>query len=279
MKLREVADKLNTGEVIVAASYLLDESIGRVRLRMDETLPEPVAEALSRIIARRHAGEPLQYAIGRWSFYGRDFKVDNRALIPRPETELLVERVLAFGIGGKRICDVGTGTGIIPLTLALETAHGRLPQDRPSELIGVDISDEALSLARENDRLLRGESPALPIRWVHSDALERVDGVVDLIVANPPYLTEAEYRQLSPELYHEPKLALVAGREGLAIYERLIEQAHSKLTPGGAIFFEIGQTQGNALRCLLEMNGFSHIEVFKDYNGFDRIVHARKLTD
>jgi len=280
LRLREITDQFNGDEGIIAACYVLDCSPGRIRLHLDDALSAAESAELSRILAERRSGKPLQYAIGRWSFFGRDFKVDARALIPRPETELLVERVLNFGTAGKRICDVGTGTGIIPLTLAMETTEGgRFPNASPSVLIGGDISEEALNLARENDRLLRGEAPALPIHWKHSDVLEEIDGPIDLLISNPPYISESAYGELEPELFHEPRNALVAEHGGLSIYERLVAQAERKLAPGGAIFFEIGFDQAMPIRAMLEEHGFTDIAVHKDYNGFDRIVHARKLTD
>lgn len=232
-------------------------------------------DAMRRGMARLVKGEPIQYVLGEWDFRSLTLKCDRRALIPRPETEELVTRVLAYlkrtaaGHCGESplVVDVGTGTGAIILSLAKEYTL-------PARFLGTDISEDAIALARENAALSRLESR---VRFAVSDGLDDFDEpqCVDVIVSNPPYIRTAVCETLDPRVKDfEPRLALDGGVDGLDFYERYLSDALNLLTPGGAIFFEIGEDQGEALRKLMSVYGFAEIKIEQDFAGHDRYASA-----
>jgi release factor glutamine methyltransferase len=226
-------------------------------------------DALGKFLERVIAGEPIQYVVGNADFMGRIFQCDKRALIPRPETEELVEAVLAVAnrATAQRIIDVGTGTGCIALTLALE-----LPN---AEVIATDISADALALAREN-ATAHGQESRVTFR--QADLLDGLESQsADIIVSNPPYIAEVEAASLAPEIReHEPHSALFAGADGLTVIRRLVDQSRAVLRPGGWLFMEIGENQGVSVPKILEAVGFTEIEVRKDLAGHDRIAQGRR---
>lgn len=262
-------------EARVLAEWLVCAACGLNRTEVlvcgDRELSSAELEQLDGWVKRVAAGEPLQYVLGSTSFFGRDFLCDGRALIPRPETEELCERVLSDSAIWRKasplIVDVGTGTGCIAATLALERPSARV--------VAVDCSVDALALARENARRLGVEDR---IEWRAGDLLEgfaRPD--VRAIVSNPPYVSESELAGLAPEVReYEPGLALAAGADGLAVIRRLVEQAGVVLAPGGRLWMEIGNEQGPAVCELLRARGFLDVAAHRDLAGHDRIVEARK---
>ena len=229
--------------------------------------PEPFLEAMRRGMARLAAGEPVQYVIGEWDFRRLTLKCDRRALIPRPETEELVSLVLKSLKGGEVVIDVGTGTGAILLSLAQEAPSPKL-------LIGTDVSEEAIALARENaERTGLGDK----VELLAMDGLEEFDEpqFVDVIVSNPPYIRSADIATLSPQVRDfEPRLALDGGENGLDFYERYLGDALNLLKPGGRVFFEIGEDQGEPVRGLMASFGFSAVEIGRDFAGHDRYASA-----
>jgi release factor glutamine methyltransferase len=234
----------------------------------EKEVPEKMLEAMRRAMARLVKGEPLQYVLGEWDFRTLTLKCDRRALIPRPETEELVERVLKHlkargDASAPLVVDVGTGTGCITLSLAKESANGIF--------LGTDISPEAVALARENAELCGLSSKA---KFAVADGLDDFDPEsVDVIVSNPPYVTTAECDALDPRVKDfEPRTALDGGVSGLDFYERYISDAVAVLKPGGAVFFEIGESQGDAVRRLLTEWGFNGIKIEKDMSGHDRFA-------
>ena len=224
--------------------------------------PEP-ALALAR---RRVAREPMAYLIGRREFWGLDFIVGPGVLVPRPETETLIEAVLAAfsdRTAPWRVLDLGTGTGCLLLTLL---------SLYPNALgIGIDRSAAALAYAARNRRLLGLEERAL---LVQGDWLAAVQGPFDLVVANPPYIAPNEPRD--PETRHEPEVALIAGQDGLDAYRAIAGPAWLALTPGGFAAVEIGAGQGDAVRALLEQAGFREVAVMPDLAGRPRAVTGKK---
>lgn len=254
------------------AARLLKSSRGFLNSYYEKEVPEPFQEAMRRAMRRLVSGEPLQYVLGEWDFRSLTLKCDPRALIPRPETEELVTRVLKWlknnpSSQPRFIVDVGTGTGAIILSLATE-------YKAPAVFLGTDISEEAISLAREN---------AIKCGLHNSVKLAVMDGlddfdepeVVDVIVSNPPYIESAVCETLDPRVKDfEPRLALDGGESGLEFYDRYLADALNVLKPGGAVFFEIGENQGEALRKLMEGYGFSSISIEKDYAGHDRYASA-----
>jgi release factor glutamine methyltransferase len=236
-------------------------------LKYDEVLSEKKLEAMRRGIKRAAAGEPVQYILGETGFRNAVFKVDRRALIPRPETELLVEHVLACEAlwqgAAPAIVDVGTGSGCIILSLAAERPHGRY--------LALDASEEALSLARENAATLDLTDT---VHFAHADLSDVVDPEsVDAVVANLPYIPSADCEHLDAEIRdHEPRMALDGGPNGLNIIETVVQDAAIVLKNGGMLFLEIGDDQGAEVVSLLKQSGFSETAVKQDLNGRDRVV-------
>jgi release factor glutamine methyltransferase len=218
------------------------------------------------LIARRAGREPLAYIVGHREFFGLDFLVDPRVLIPRPETELLVEHALriarrrAFPL---HIADVGAGSGAIAVTLALHL---------PGALVyALDASEDALAVVAEN---AARHTMAARVRCLRSDLLSALPGPVHLIAANLPYVTTGEWTGLIPEIRdHEPRAALDGGPDGLALIRRLLATAGSHLIPGGALLLEIGASQGAAVTALArEHFPQGHVQLYQDYAGLDRLV-------
>ena len=259
-------------EAAVAAELLAARLLGCGRgflsPHLAEIPDERRLEAMRRGMARLVKGEPVQYVLGEWDFRSLTLTCDRRALIPRPETEELVTRALAFlearrASGPQFVVDVGTGTGCIALSLAMEFSG-------EAAFLGIDISADAVALARENAVRCGLEGR---VRFAVADGLDDFDepAMVDLIVSNPPYVSTSECAALDPRIRdHEPMLALDGGPEGLDFYERLVGDALNVLRPGGGLFLEIGDRQGEALRRLLFGAGFDAIRIEKDYAGHDR---------
>lgn len=220
------------------------------------------AEAVERFtvrLTRRYEGEPLQYIRGRCEFYGREFLVDHRAFIPRPETEFVVEAALDRLPRKARVVDVGTGSGCIAVTLSLER--------RDLRVLGVDLSLDALSVARHNARRLGS-----PARFAGSDLLGAIRGKLDAVVSNPPYVPVDEVPQLQREVqFHEPRLALTAGGNGLDVIERLLRQVDAPL-----MILEIGFRQIEAIPRLAEGLGWELIETRDDLAAIPRVVVLSK---
>lgn len=263
-----VPDAQVAAELLVAR--LLRCGRGFLFPRLDETPDPKYVEAMRRGIARLAKGEPIQYVLGEWDFRSLTLKCDRRALIPRPETEELVTRVLKFAktyaVPRPLVVDVGTGSGCIILSLAKEMEDG--------VFLGIDISADAVSLAQENAARC---GLAERVKFAVADGLDDFDEpeTVDILVSNPPYIPSSECATLDPRIRDwEPKNALDGGAAGLDFYERLIGDALNILKPGGGTFFEIGDGQGEALRKFFFDAGFDDIRIEKDYAGHDRYASA-----
>ena len=235
----------------------------------DEAVSPDGSAALSALVNRRLTGEPMQYIAGRMEFYGLPFLVNPDVLIPRPETEHLVEKVieLAQGFAQPRIVDVGAGSGAIAVALAC-----KLPG---AQVTATEISERALVVARGNAER-NGVSDR--IRFLQGDLLEPVTGErFDIVVSNPPYVPERDRVSLSVEVRnYEPAQALFADEDGLAVYRRLIPVAFGALVQGGSIALEIGYGQSDAVRALLADVGFAGIEFTADLQGIPRVASARR---
>ncbi len=234
-------------------------------LRFDSSVEEPEKEELRLLIKKRASGIPLQHLLGSWDFFGRTFHTDARGLVPRPETELLVERVLAClpGQSPLSVLDCGTGSGVIALTLAAERAIW--------EITATDISSDALSLARENQDLL-GLSEQVCF-W-EGDLLPK-EGKWHAIVANLPYIPSADLPNLPPEVLQDPAMALDGGSAGLDLIGRLIEIAPAQLEEEGWLFLEFGQGQDSEIESLLVERGFRNMLIHKDHQGIPRVAETR----
>lgn len=246
-------------------AHLLRKKRLELYLEFERELDEPTLDRLREFVRRRPGHEPLQYIIGSVEFCGLELVVDRRVLIPRPETELLVETVVARK--PRVIVDVGTGSGCIAVAVAR-----KLPE---SEVRALDASAEALEVAAANKKLHNLEKN---IRLLQSDLLEKLpDSLpVDAIVSNPPYIAVGELATLPKEVRDfEPVQALVAGEDGLEVYRRLIPQARPHLTPTGFVAFELGAGQRAAVEQLFAGNGFEVTQVEKDLQGHERVIVAR----
>jgi release factor glutamine methyltransferase len=217
--------------------------------------PELAGEGL---LQRREGQEPLAYILGRREFYGREFRVRPGVLIPRQDTEILLEAALE-ATDAKRALDIGAGSGILAISLKLE---------RPAmDVTGVDVSPQALEIAAENAEALGAD-----IRLLRSDGFSELEGVkFDLIVSNPPYIADSE--ELMGEVrQYEPAQALFSGPTGLEFYERLARESGEYLAPGGRLLLEVGHTQAAAVRALFEAEGWRWRETRKDLSGIERVV-------
>lgn len=246
------------------AEVLLGFVLGQSRTYL-YTWPERELSAtqqslLEELVARRASGTPVAYLVGEREFWSLPLQVNEHTLIPRPETELLVEQALARLPRSGRALDLGTGTGAIALALVSE---------RPdAEIWAVDASREALKVARANVERL-----GLPVQLVHSDWFAQLSGQrFHLIVSNPPYIAEADPHLGQGDVRFEPLTALASGRDGLADIRQIVARAPAHLHPGGWLLFEHGYDQGAPVRELLTRAGFSSVETVQDYGGNDRVT-------
>jgi release factor glutamine methyltransferase len=243
-------------------------------LRHDQPLSDGELSCYKNLLKRRLAHEPTQYITGHQEFWSLDFLVNPAVLIPRPETELLVEAVLRYARGSegqvRRILDLGTGSGVLAVVLARE-----LPEAR---VVAVDRAGAALKLAREN---ARRQGVAERVAWVLGDLAGALapKGIFDVLVSNPPYVPTGDWEQLPPEIReHEPRLALDGGADGLEIIRGLSAAAPALLRPGGLLALEVGQGQAEQVqRLLADTGGLTPAVIIPDYQRIGRVVAARRL--
>ena len=253
-------------EAALDARLLLENICGTSRNDLlahgKKEVPEEQHQSYVDCISKRKAHIPLQQIIGYQEFMGLTFKVTPDVLIPRQDTEILVEEVMRYLHDGMRILDVCTGSGCILLSL--------LHYSNDCEGTGCDISKEALVIAEENARLLSEEAV-----FIQSDLFEHVEGKYEFIVSNPPYIPTEVIPTLMEEVReHEPIAALDGREDGLYFYRRIIKEAGKFLCPGGMLFFEIGFDQAESVSRLMEEAGFLEVTVCKDFAGLDRVVHG-----
>lgn len=255
------------------AARLLKRPRGMLASALGRAAEERQLEAMRRGMRRLAGGEPLQYVLGEWDFRSLTLKCDRRALIPRPETEQLVTRVLAHlrarppGGAPPFVVDVGTGTGAIILSIAGEFAGDAV-------FLGTDVSEDAIALAKENAARCGLDGR---VKFAAMDGLDDFDepGVVDVLVSNPPYVESAVCDTLDPRVRDfEPRIALDGGADGLDFYDRYLGDALNILKSGGAVFFEIGESQGEAVAKLMADYGFEAIRIERDFAGHDRYAMA-----
>jgi release factor glutamine methyltransferase len=252
------------------AEHLLAHVLSCKRMALYLEFERPLLETelvpLRELVRRRGQGEPLQHLLGTVEFCGRTFLCDKRALVPRPETEELFEHLAKSEIRNPKseIVDVGTGSGVIALSLAAQFPEARVQ--------GVDVSEEALALARENAARL---GLADRVRFVRSDLLEGIDGAFDLIVANLPYVSIKDRTTLSREVLMDPELAVFGGEDGDEVIRRLISAAPAHLKPGGLLALEIGLGQAEMLAAFLAAKNFHDIAAIQDYARVTRFLFAR----
>lgn len=260
-------------EASLDARLLLEYVCGTDRndmlLHADREVQEKEITRYRRMLSQRAAHMPLQYLTNQQEFMGLPFYVDENVLIPRQETELLVEEIMKDGHDGKRILEIGTGSGCIILSL--------LHYSNSCQGTATDISEGALETAKKNAGRL-----GLEVELVRTDLAADViatngKGVYDIIVSNPPYIASSVIPTLMPEVRdHEPVTALDGGEDGLAFYRRILRETKELLAPGGKYYFEIGYDQGDAVKTLLENQGCRDVHIVKDYAGLDRIAYGTR---
>ena len=251
------------------AEHLLAHVLGRKRIELyldfERKLTETELGPLRDLVKRRSEGEPLQHLLGTVEFCGHVFLCDKRAMVPRPETEELVELLKSEIQDPKsEILDVGTGSGVIALSLAAEFPEARI--------LAVDVSDDALALAQENAIRLDLSDR---VQFLKSRLLETIAGPFDLIVANLPYISTQDRRTLSREVLRDPEIALFAGPRGDELVRELINRSPTRLRPGGMLALEIGLGQRDALLSALAEKNYRDICSKNDYNGVTRFLFAR----
>lgn len=250
------------------SALLLAHLMGRpalnLRLDTDTRLDEATLARYNELRQRRLQRQPLQYLTGVQSFLGRDFHVDERVLIPRPETELLAERAIAWLRQRQHptALDLCCGSGCIGVSMALDVPG--------AQVHAADLSVDALAVTRSN-----AENLGARLTLHQGDLFAAVEGLqFDLIISNPPYIPTAECQALQPEVMLEPGMALDGGADGYDFYRRIAQEAPAHLLPGGVALLEVGWNQASAVAAGMEARGF-HVDVHKDLQGIDRMVEAR----
>jgi release factor glutamine methyltransferase len=270
-------EQAGIGSATLDAQLLLCHVLGRDRIYViahpEQPLEAASAAAYASLIRRRASGEPHQYLVGTQEFYGRPFEVSSAVLIPRPETELLVERAVELvRMRGPcaRVVDVGTGSGCIVVTLACECPG--------ISAVATDISLQALTVARRN--ALR-HIPRQGVILVACDLLDAFPArpLFDVVVSNPPYVARRDTHTMAPTVKdHEPHTALFAGETGLDVIERLIPQARARLRPGGWLLLELGVGQAPTVREIVSRLGFELVDTLTDLQGIARCLVARRAV-
>lgn len=238
-----------------------------------EVAAEPAA-LFERFVARRRRGEPIAYITGRRAFWDFELSVSPAVLIPRPETELLVEVCLELAAarsGAQTLLDLGTGSGAIAIALARS--------DPRFKVLGVDVSTEALAVARSNARRLAGGNLSFAEgSWLSPPVRAVLAEEVDIIASNPPYIAPQDVHLEEGDLRFEPSLALSCGEQGLSAFRLIVEQSSSVLKPGGWLVFEHGCDQREAVAALMRRAGFCDVECLQDLAGLDRVTRGRRAS-
>ena len=255
----KIVDAKNDAWLLLAMACRIDHTYYYVH--MDEEMSQEQTREYQALLSKRAERIPLQYIVGEQEFMGLTFSVNEHVLIPRQDTEVLVEEVMKNLHDGFRILDLCTGSGCILLSL--------LHYSNDCSGVGADLSEEALEVARKNAEQL-GESSAL---FVQGDLFAPVEGKFEIIVSNPPYICSDVIPTLMEEVReHEPMQALDGGADGLDFYRKIIQGAKEHLCGGGQLFFEIGYDQGEAVQRLMEQAGYREVECVQDFAGLDRVV-------
>ncbi len=265
---RRILTEAQIAEADLDARLLLEHVCGTSRhdllVHGDKEVTEDQGSTYMSFVNKRAEHIPLQHLTGVQDFMGLTFQVNEQVLIPRQDTEILVEEVLKDLHDGMRILDMCTGSGCILISL--------LHYSNDCVGVGADISEGALDVARENGKRILGDRE---YQWIHSDLFEKVEGKFDRIISNPPYIRSEVIETLMPEVRkHEPLSALDGREDGLYFYRRIIEESQDHLVHGGQLYFEIGFDQAAQVSFLMEEAGFTDIQVVQDYAGLDRVVYG-----
>ncbi len=266
--LKDAGIDRSKGEVEMILCFVLGCDRLQLYLHGESLIKESHIEQINEIITRRLTREPLQFILEESWFYGRKFFVSPAVMVPTPETELLCETALGFikekKIDAPKIIDLGVGSGVIAITLALESPN--------AEVVALDVSADALEVAKKNAIDLKASRN---ISFIESDYFTNVtDGEkFDLILANPPYISEEEYKELPPEVLADPKVSLTSAHDGLGAAMTILRDAPKYLKPNGRIMFEIGYNQAEKVADLTSQNDdYKSIVIMKDLNNIDRVI-------
>ena len=271
-KYSEIFSSLGIETALLDTRLIVMKATGFDKVKLftenDHTLTEAELKTAEELFSRRKNFEPMQYIFGRCEFMGIDFLLNADTLIPRADTEILVESVLdelkKRQLQNKKLLDIGTGSGAILISL--------LKYDNEASGSGIDISENAISAAKKNSEL---NSVSERCNFFKSDLFENINETYDIIISNPPYIETDVIATLSPQVKdYEPIRALDGGNDGLDFYRKIISQASSYLNKNGMIFFEIGFSQANDVKTLLAEHGFKDIVIKKDLADLDRVVYA-----
>ena len=263
-----VQDSKLDAEYIFAHVLKVKRTILSMNLRK-EIIAKEKEEIKNLLYKRAKDKKPLQYLLGEWEFYGYPFKVDERVLIPRADTEILVEqcKFILNEIEKPKVLDIGTGSGAIAITIAKEIPN--------SIVLGADISADALEVAVQNREINGVESN---LKFIKSDVFSSIKDIdYDMIISNPPYIPQEEYEELMPEVkIHEPQRALTDNGDGYYFYKKISEEAPKYLKVGGYLAFEVGYNQAQEVSELMRKSNFEILAIVKDYSGIERVVIGRK---
>lgn len=267
--VKQITLPVDLGEIQSLVYLIMDKKLGvsKTEILSEKRIALQDNALLRDIISRVNQSEPIQYILGEADFYGNTFIVNPSVLIPRPETELLLEAVIddANGRGGKiKILDIGTGSGCIAISLALKIKH--------SEVTAVDISEKAIECAKQNAAQLHAD-----VRFLKHDILRQpINGKYDFIVSNPPYIAVEEKKEMDANvLNHEPHLALFApNNDPLAFYKSIASKSKFAMLPEGSVWVEINARFGNEVKEIFESEGYYEVRIIKDLDNKDRIVTA-----
>jgi release factor glutamine methyltransferase len=272
-KSTEYLEKKGIESPRINAELLLSHVLNCKRLNLylsfDRPLTESEIKEYRELLKRRSGFEPLQYITGNIEFYGLQFKVDPRALIPRPETEILIDTILKCVSRESKLCllDIGTGSGNIAISLAKNL--------NAAKIVGTDISSKALELAKENSEKNGVKNMVEFYQMDILDTMKFDDNQFDIIVSNPPYISKSEFPDLAPELNrYEPKFALTDDADGLTFYKVISDKSRQLLKKDGKLFFELGLGQSNNVKRIMEEIGYSQIKIVKDLSNIDRVIHG-----
>lgn len=256
---------IEESELRAETHFILENFLNVKNFYIDFELTAPVKEKLEEVFEKRKTGMPLQYIIGVADFMGEKFIVNENVLIPRPETEFLVEKTIekAINYSAPKILDIGSGSGCIGIMLAKRLTG--------AEITSCDISENALTSAKENALKLNAK-----VKFIHSDIFSNIDGKFDIIVSNPPYIPPKEKQTIQKEVSFEPETALYTTDEkGIEFYEKIISQAKNYLNNDGRVIFELGAGQAELVKKIFLDYNYEEIEITKDLENNDRVICAR----